>query len=43
MMMADKEFLIVEANGSPYEIGLAHGSKAKRQVLKSIETYKNMS
>ncbi len=33
---------IIEASGSPYEIGYAHGSQGKAQVLCSIDTYKKM-
>lgn len=35
-----KEFLVVEAEGSPYEIGFAHGSKAKEKVEKSFSWYR---
>lgn len=36
------KFEIIEASGSPYEIGFIHGSRGKREVLNSINTYKAM-
>lgn len=36
------KFSIIEASGTPYEIGFKHGSLAKEKVLGSIETYKIM-
>ena len=35
-------FPIVEASGTPYEIGFAHGSGAKERVKVSLDTYKAM-
>lgn len=37
-----KRYYYAELSGTPYEIGYQHGSKAKDQVLNSIETYKTM-
>ena len=37
-----KQFKIVEVQGSPYEIGFAHGSVGKEEVQVSIDTYKKM-
>ena len=33
-------FPIIEASGSPYEIGLTHGKMAQKQIEVSINTYK---
>jgi len=33
---------VIEASGSPYKIGFAHGSQAKAEVLCSIKTYQSM-
>lgn len=33
---------VIEATGSAYEIGLAHGREGREQVIRSIETYRNM-
>ena len=35
-------FKVIEVSGTPYEIGRAHGSLGKKEVLNSIKTYKNM-
>ena len=35
-------FPIIEASGTPYELGLAHGKGAKKQIDVSINTYKDM-
>lgn len=35
-------FPIIEAEGTPFEIGYIHGSQGKKQVEKSLETYKAM-
>jgi hypothetical protein len=32
--------MVVEAEGTPYEIGLAHGSKAKEKVHNSLIWYR---
>lgn len=37
-----KEFKVINASGNPYEIGYAHGSQGKEEVLVSINTYKDM-
>jgi isopenicillin-N N-acyltransferase-like protein len=37
-----KLFKVIEAQGTPYEIGFAHGSQGKEEVLVSISTYKKM-
>lgn len=36
------KFPIIEASGTPYEIGYAHGSKAKPFVLNCLETYRSV-
>ena len=41
-MSGSKEFITIEAEGSAYEIGFAHGTLGKKQVLNSINTYKVM-
>lgn len=35
-------FPIIEASGSAYQIGFAHGSQGKKQVLACLETYRAM-
>lgn len=35
-------FPCIDISGTPYEIGFAHGKNYKKQVLHSIETYKQM-
>lgn len=35
-------FPIIEASGTPYQIGLIHGSQGKAQVLACLETYRSM-
>lgn len=35
-------FPVIECAGTPYEIGYAHGSKAKNQVNVTIDTYRTM-
>lgn len=35
-------FPVIECSGTPYEIGYAHGSKAKAQVDATIATYRAM-
>lgn len=40
--MSEMKMRLIECSGTPYEIGFAHGSKAKEEVLKSIATYKVM-
>ena len=37
-----KDFKIIEAAGTPYEIGFAHGEQGREEVLCSIATYKEM-
>lgn len=37
-----KDFKIIEAAGTPYEIGFAHGRTRAEEVLCSIATYKEM-
>jgi isopenicillin-N N-acyltransferase like protein len=39
--MERENFITVEAEGSPYEIGFAHGSKGKEKVLNSLNWYRN--
>lgn len=40
--MIQNKLTIIEAKGTPYEIGLKHGSLGKKEVLKSIENYTKM-
>ena len=37
-----KDFKIIEAAGTPYEIGFAHGQQGREEVLCSIATYQEM-
>ena len=41
-MINISKFPVIEASGTPYEIGLTHGKCAKKQVEISINTYKAM-
>lgn len=35
-------FKVIECSGTPYEIGYAHGSQGKEEIMVSIKTYKEM-
>ncbi len=41
-MANNYSFPIIETEGSPYDIGFMHGSKAKKQIENTIEIYKSM-
>lgn len=36
------DFKVIECGGTPYEIGYAHGSRGKEEIMNSINTYKEM-
>lgn len=41
--MSEKlDFKVIECGGTPYEIGYAHGSQAKDEIMNSIKTYSDM-
>lgn len=37
-----RQFKVIEASGTPYNIGFSHGSEGKEEVFRSIETYREM-
>lgn len=41
-MKKDLGFKVIECGGTPYEIGYAHGSQGKDEILHSVEVYKEM-
>ena len=41
-MVVNGKFPVVEASGTPYEIGIAHGKGAAELIKKNVEMYKSM-